>query len=202
MRKSILYIHGKGGNAQEAEQFKDCCLGYDIHGINLVAFTPWETSEQIQNAYNELKEIYDVVYLIANSIGAYLSMYALQECEIENAFLISPILDMEKLILDMMKWANVSEEQLKRECEIETEFGETLSWDYLNFTRDNLVEWDCETSILYGENDNMTSRKTVNKFAETHNAILTVMKNGEHWFHTPEQMVFLCSWLKSFLVNH
>ncbi len=27
---------------------------------------------------------------------------------------------------------------------------------------------------------------------------LTIMKNGEHWFHTEEQMKFLDSWIKLF----
>lgn len=36
-------------------------------------------------------------------------------------------------------------------------------------------------------------------FAETHNAGLTVMPGGEHWFHTPEQMQFLDDWMKKLL---
>ncbi len=34
-------------------------------------------------------------------------------------------------------------------------------------------------------------------FAEQHNAELTVMENGEHWFHTAEQMAFLDAWIMS-----
>lgn len=30
-----------------------------------------------------------------------------------------------------------------------------------------------------------------------HNAQLTVMQNGEHWFHTEEQMRFLDNWIKN-----
>ena len=50
--------------------------------------------------------------------------------------------------------------------------------------------------ILYAEHDNLTSRKTVDKFIDTHNAHLTVMKNGEHWFHTEEQLDFLDGWMQ------
>ena len=32
-------------------------------------------------------------------------------------------------------------------------------------------------------------------FAEKHNATLTVMEGGEHWFHTEEQMRFLDEWI-------
>jgi len=33
-------------------------------------------------------------------------------------------------------------------------------------------------------------------FAEKHHAGLTVMENGEHWFHTDEQMQFLDNWIR------
>ncbi len=42
---------------------------------------------------------YDSVILLANSIGAYFAMHTLQNCDIQKALLISPILDMEQLIL-------------------------------------------------------------------------------------------------------
>lgn len=31
-------------------------------------------------------------------------------------------------------------------------------------------------------------------FADKHSARLTVMEEGEHWFHMPEQMIFLDNW--------
>ena len=39
-----------------------------------------------------------------------------------------PILDMEKLIRDMMGWAGATQEQIQQVGEIPTTFGETLSW--------------------------------------------------------------------------
>ncbi len=112
---------------------------------------------------------------------------------------ISPIVDMEKLILDMMAWSNVSEEQLYKEKVIATSFGETLSWEYLSYVRNNPIVWDIPTGILYAENDNMTSMDTIMKFANKIGANLTVMKNGEHWFHTEEQIIFLDNWFKKFI---
>lgn len=41
----------------------------------------------------------------------------------------------------------------------------------------------------------MTAPATVEGFARAHDASLTVMEGGEHWFHTPEQLAFLNSWL-------
>lgn len=110
---------------------------------------------------------------------------------------ISPILDMEQLILDMMGWTNVSEKDLCEKGEISTNFGETLSWKYLCFVRNHPIIWRIPTSILYGSNDNLISRETVEIFIENHNADLTVMENGEHWFHTDEQLSYLNEWMRS-----
>ena len=98
-------------------------------------------------------------------------------------------------ILDMMRWANVSEKDLCKKGEIHTDFGETLSWEYLCFVRDNPIKWNVPTEILYAEKDNLTSRQTVDLFIEHHNANLTIMENGEHWFHTDEQLSFLDKWM-------
>ena len=114
----------------------------------------------------------------------------------EKAFFISPIVDMEKLILDMMCWANVTEEELRERKEIPTEFGETLSWKYLSYARENPIEWRIPAHILYGGKDNLTARDTIAAFAEKIGASLTVMENGEHWFHTDEQMNYLDEWVK------
>ena len=50
---------------------------------------------------------------------------------------------------------------------------------------------------IYGEKDNLTSIETISEFAERIGASLTVMKDGEHWFHTEEQMEFLDDWIRN-----
>ena len=47
----------------------------------------------------------------------------------------------DRLIVDMMSWANVSEKELSERKEIPTDFGETLSWEYLCFVRANPINW-------------------------------------------------------------
>ena len=102
---------------------------------------------------------------------------------------------METLISNMMLWANVTEAELRSKKEIQTDFGETLSWDYLRYVREHPIVWNIPTHILYGQKDNLTSYETISAFAKQTNATLTVMKDGEHWFHTKEQMEFLDSWV-------
>lgn len=61
--------------------------------------------------------------------------------------------------------------------------------------RQHPISWNAPTTILYGSNDNLTSAATISNFAKTHNAALTIMQGGEHWFHTDEQMRFLDDWI-------
>ena len=105
------------------------------------------------------------------------------------------ITDMEKLIAGMMRFSNVSEEELKEKGTVSTDFGEELSWEYLCYVREHPVKWRVKTDILYGGKDNLTSIDSITAFAKNHGASLTVMQNGEHWFHTEEQMRFLDDWI-------
>ncbi len=193
---AVLYIHGKGGSADEAAHYKPLFPGCDVIGFDYKGSTPWEAGREIRKAIAELKPGYDGIILIANSIGAFFSMNAGIDKLINKAYFISPIVDMEKLIVDMMLWANVTQAELKAKSVIRTIFGEDLSWDYLCYVRDHPISWDVPTQILYGENDNMTSYETVLAFAERQNAVLTVMEGGEHWFHTEKQMQFLDDWIR------
>ena len=195
MKKLVLYIHGKGGTAAESEHYKPLFPDRDVIGLDYNTFTPWETGKEIHAAVENLKKEYGSVILIANSIGAFFSMNAGIDSMIEKAYFISPIIDMEKLITDMMAWANVTEDELKSRKVIHTSFGEDLSWDYLCYVRNHPINWTCPTEILYGAKDNLTSFETIKAFADKHNAGLTIMENGEHWFHTDEQMKFWDEWI-------
>ena len=192
----VLYIHGKGGSACESEHYKSLFPGCEVLGLDYKTFTPWETGKEIHKALEELKGRYENIILIANSIGAFFSMNAGIESMIKNAYFISPMVDMEKMIFNLMSWSGVSEEELKERGRIPTSFGEDLSWEYLCYVRNHPITWNVPTKILYGSNDNLTSYETMSSFAQKHNAELTVMENGEHWFHTEEQMKFLDDWIK------
>ena len=196
MKRLVVYVHGKGGNAEEAEHFQPFFEDSDVIGFDYQSQTPWDAKEEFSRFFRNQRKKYDSIVLIANSIGAYFSMSALSREEVEKAYFISPIVNMEKLIMDIMSWANVSNEELCVRKEIPTAFGETLSWESLRYVREHPIVWDVPSLILYGENDRLTSKETVSEFAERVGARLTVMKNGEHWFHTEEQMKFLDGWIK------
>ncbi|HFC9113414.1 TPA: alpha/beta fold hydrolase [Enterococcus faecium] len=72
---------------------------------------------------------------------------------------------------------------------------QTLSWEYWEYASNHpITKWEVPTQILYGENDNLIERDIVNRFSQKFNCNLTVMENGEHWFHTEHHMDVLCRW--------
>ena len=197
---AILYIHGKGGSATESEHYKPLFPDNEVIGLDYQTFTPWETGKgrsseshqaclngrvvteldavkEIRIAVEELKGKYENVILIANSIGAFFSMNAGIDEMIQKAYFISPIVDMDKLITDMMKWANVTELELESKGVIHTDFGEDLSWDYLSYVRNHPITWSVPTQILYGSNDHLTSLETITDFASIHNCLRKTNRN-------------------------
>ena len=196
MKRIIIYIHGKGGNAEEANHYRSLFPESDVVGFDYTSQNPWDAKNEFPGLFDSCSKAYDEVILIANSIGAFFAMSALAEKSISKALFISPIVNMENLITDMMMWANVTEDELESKKKIPTAFGETLSWEYLCYVRRYPIRWHIPTCILYGGKDNLTSRETISEFAEKQGADLTVMEDGEHWFHTKEQMQFLDDWIR------
>ena len=197
----VVYVHGKGGSAEEAEHYKKFFPCSDVVGFDYKSENVWEFKEEFLKFIDEQNKNLDEIILIANSIGAYFSMNALSGKKIHGAIFISPIVNMENIIKNMMNVENIDEQELRDKKIISTKFGENLSWEYFNYVRENKIFWNTPTEILYGEKDNLTDEKIIFDFAEKFNANVTVMKGGEHWFHTAEQMNFLDNWMKNILKN-
>ncbi len=193
----VIYVHGKGGTAKEAKHYRSLFTESDVIGFDYKSQNPWEAQSEFSRFFDFHSKGYDSVVLIANSIGAFLSMHTLAEKNISQALFISPIVNMEKLITDIMTWSNVTEDELQSKKEIPTAFGETLSWEYLCYVRKHPIKWSIPTCILYGGKDNLTSMETVSEFANRIGATLTVIEDGEHWFHTDAQMEALDNWISN-----
>lgn len=196
MENLVIYIHGQGGNIEEAKHYEALFPDSDVIGFDYQSEFPWDAKKEFAEFFDKVCSGYKSVTLVANSLGAFLAMSSLAEKKIDKAYFISPVVDMQKLILDMMTWANVSEDQLREKGIIDTAFGQQLSWKYLTYVRNNPITWRIPTAILYGDIDNLTSMETISNFADQTGASLTVMKDGEHWFHTEEQMAFLDQWIR------
>ena len=168
MKDLIVYVHGKGGSAQEAENYKSLFPKDELIGFDYHSQTPWEAKKEFFAFFTEQRNRYDHLTLVANSIGAFFALSSLDETLIDQAYFISPIVEMENLICNMMQWSNVTEQELAEKREIATNLGEALSWEYLCYVRQHPMIWNVPACILY----------------------------GEHWFHTEEQMQFLDQWIR------
>lgn len=205
---AYLFVHGKMGSKDEVTAFARlaCPAGCQVVGIDLPEhgsrkgerekLIPWVAVPEIKAVYTAMKECWRHIGLRANSIGAWFSMLALQEERLEKALFVSPVVDIEDLIQNMMRWAGVTEPELQRSGQIPTDFGETLSWDYLHWVREHPLRWNVPAEILYAGQDHLTARSVINAFAAKTGSRLTVMETGEHWFHTEEQLCFLHEWEK------
>ena len=203
--QGYVFLHGQMGCKEEAEAFAQvaCLRGYQVLSIDLPGhgerqgrgekLLPWAAVPEIRAVLDWAGCRWEATSLRATSIGAYFAGVAFDAPE--RALLVSPILDMEGLIQMMMGWEGVTEARLREQGEIATSFGQTLSWRYLCWVREHPVcRWTCPVHVLYGSEDSMTSRHTVEAYALRHGAVLTVLEGGEHWFHTPEQLAALRGW--------
>lgn len=202
-----LFLHGQSGHKEEGERFAQIATpkGWQVVAIDLPQhgqrqggaepFLPWVVVPELEQVWQELQGRWKRIALRANSIGAWLAMLALAGKPVDTCLFVSPVVDMENLIQTMMTWAGVTEERLEREREIPTDFGQTLSWDYLKYVRQHPVHaLSAHTNILYGDQDNLVPQPVVECFARAEGAHLTVYSGGEHWFHTPEQIKVMGTW--------
>ncbi len=202
-----LFLHGQSGHKEEGERFAQIAnpKGWQVVAIDLPQhgqrqggaepFLPWVVVPELEQVWQELQGRWKRIALRANSIGAWLAMLALAGKPVDTCLFVSPVVDMENLIQTMMTWAGVTKERLEREREIPTDFGQTLSWDYLKYVRQHPVHaLSAHTNILYGDQDNLVPQPVVECFARAEGAHLTVYPGGEHWFHTPEQMKVMGTW--------
>lgn len=203
----FLFVHGKCGCKEEARDFARivCPMGWQVLGIDLPehgcrkgeanGFDPWHVVPELQAIMAYAREHWGHIALRANSIGAWFSMLAFQAEPMEQALFVSPIFDMEQLIGRMMQWAGVTEEALEDRKTVETSFGETLRWEYYQYTKAHpIASWPVPTAILYGSQDNLTPRQEMERHAKRYNCDLTVADGAEHWFHTPEQLAVRNEW--------
>jgi len=158
---------------------------------------------KVRNCVNDLSVImeyikprWDHISLFACSMGAYFSLLACTDMPFEQCLFLSPVVNMERIIENMMIWFRVSEEELEARKEVTTPIGQILYWDYYCYVKEHPVHsWNQPTVILYGSDDSLCEYDTVSGFSQQFHCGLTVMEHGEHYFHTEEQLNFFRQWI-------
>lgn len=209
-QKVFLFVHGKQGSKQDAELLAQVVVPEQYQVISFDLPEHGDRKEEhysltIQNAVHDIGKIYNwvslhysAISLCAYSLGAYFSLSAFQKHKFDICLFLSPILAMETLIKNMMLDAHITEMQLEREQIIPLNYGETLSWDYLQYVRQNpIIAWDSPTYMLFGEHDHLTDRKSIEEFIARIPCTIDIMKNGEHFFHTPAHIRYVTEWIRN-----
>ena len=195
MQSAVLYLPGKGGRAAECAHYRPLFSDCTVMGLDYADPAPQAAGRQVADVVQSMRRKYKRITLIANSIGAYYAMLAGIDGMIRKAYWISPIVDLERLLSDMLQSVQATEAVLREKSVILSATGDPILWEDLCYVKAHPARWTAPTEILYGSADALTPYETVAAFAEAHGAGLTVMAGGEHWFHTAEQMQFLDRWI-------
>lgn len=138
------------------------------------------------------KKYWKNINVFACSMGAYFSMLAYKDEEINQCIFLSPVIDMKIIIKNMMDNFGITENRLKEEQTIHTNWGQTLYWDYYCYVNEHPIDkWNKKTSILFGSDDDLCDNETRERFIEKFKCDEVIMKGGEHYFHTEKQLSFI-----------
>lgn len=205
-RRVYLYVHGINGCKEEAQSFatRACKAGWQVLSVDLPEhgsrrtepqkLLPWVVVPELQRVYARMKQVWARVALYGVSIGAWFALYATRNDPPCRVLLVSPVVDMEALILRRMQEAGATEAQLQAAGEIPVPGGQDLSWRYLCWVRENPLCWKTPVQLLYGSADGITTPGELERFRQQSGARLTIFEGGEHWFHTDLQLAVLHSW--------
>lgn len=158
--------------------------------------------QDLKNIISYVKQQWQDISLFACSMGAYFSLLAYKEENLEQCLFLSPVIDMERIINNMMMWFNITPELLQEKKEIKTPIGQVLYWDYYNYVKEHPIEkWDIATAIFYSAKDEIVEFETIENFMKQFHCKLKVMQDGEHYFHTDEQLEVYSHWLSKCILE-
>lgn len=206
----FIAVHGNLSNkeddiiqifAKKAVSLRYQVISFDLpeHGERVeedIKCKVWDCVRELNLIMNYVKQNWNNISLFACSMGAYFSLLAYKDDFIKQSLFISPVLNMKRIIDNMMIWFDIDEEYLKSKQTVKTPIGQNLYWDYYCYVKDNPIDkWNIPTNILYGLKDDLCESDIVFKFVKRFNCNITVMNKGEHYFHTQEQLKFFKQWV-------
>lgn len=86
MKNLVVYVHGKGGSAQEAEHYKSLFPKDEVIGFDYRSQTPWQAKKEFFAFFTEQRGRCEHLTLVANSIGAYFALSSLDETLVDRAY--------------------------------------------------------------------------------------------------------------------
>ncbi|MHB8086675.1 MAG: alpha/beta hydrolase [Anaerolineaceae bacterium] len=210
----IIAVHGMLGSKEDFELLAEETV---LKGYQVLSFDLPEHGERKNEAYacnppNAVKDLITImnyastlsnrISLYACSLGAYFSLLAYQNAEFEQCLFQSPVVDMLRLIGNMMKAANISEEQLKTEKVIANRYGPKFEWEYYSYVKAHPIKkWGTPTKILMGAEDEVSEVDAVKAFASRFNTGLKLLEGSKHYLHGEEESREIQKWMRENLSN-
>ena len=156
---------------------------------------PWNGKKDLEAVYAYAEGIWDEISIFACSLGAYFSLLSYGKMKLSKCLFLSPVVNMKKIIDNMMFYNGVDEERLNKEKFIPIENGPALEWEYYTYVKDNPIDnWDKNTYILHGGKDILSEVVEVRNFANKNLLSLEELEHAEHFFHTDEELEYLKKW--------
>lgn len=217
-RKSHVFIavHGNMSNKEDEviQLFAESAIkkGYQVisfdlpqHGERKDEDIPCKVQtcvEDLKNIIAYVKQQWGNISLFACSMGAYFSLLGYKDEDLEQCLFLSPVVDMGRIINNMMMWFGITQEELQEKQEIETPIGQVLYWDYYNYVKEHPIDkWEVATAVLYGAKDEICEFETIENFVKLFHCELEIMQEGEHYFHTDEQLGVYNNWLSKCIIE-
>ena len=174
--RAVIGVHGRFSNKRDPVMAQcgdviasrgDQLITFDLptHGNRQddKAFNPMEASPEVRTFAQLARSQSTEIGLLANSIGAYFSLCDTPAGTFERAWLVSPLLDLEYYIRDMMAECSVTDEQLEAETVINTPRG-VLEWPYLRFVEKHPARLDIPSWIIRGDQDEVVPLDALSRF--------------------------------------
>ena len=135
------------------------------------------------------------VGLLASSIGAYFSLCDTPTGTFERAWLVSPLIDLEYYIRDVMAEYSVTDEQLEAETVIDTPRA-VLEWPYLRFVEEHPARLDIPSWTIRGDQDEVVPLDALSRFVSAPGVELVQIEGGQHFLGQPPHLETVVAWFK------
>lgn len=158
---------------------------------------PDECVRELMVMYDYAKEHAQKISLFGCSMGAYFQLLTFAEVAIDRVWFLSPVINMERIIHNLMDYCHITEVQFKEMVMVENDI-ETLYYPYYKYVCEHPIkDWPHETYILRGETDTLCEYSYVKQFSDCFGCELIEQKGGEHWFHTESELEFFRLWIRN-----
>jgi alpha-beta hydrolase superfamily lysophospholipase len=209
----IIAVHGTMGSKEDFELLAEeaCNNGFQVLSFDLPEHGERKNEDYACNPQNGIKDLTKIlnyarglssrISLYACSLGAYFSLLAFQNETFEQCLFLSPVVDMQRLIVNMMQAAGVSEKRLQVEKVIANPYGPQFDWEYYSYVKAHPIEkWEKPTAILMGSEDEVSEVDAVKAFASRFDAGLQLLEGSKHYLHTEEEIIEIRKWMRKNLL--